>query len=154
MAATIAAEADETGRPSTRRFQTLLAGRIGHAESGGGGAGGLGVAGGRELEVGAGLAVAVAAGFGVTVGRVVGWAAGDGSTAGLIDVGGEEAAEEAAVALGDAAGVEGSAAIGDRGGSRPSGAATGVGPDPAPTSSATSTMAIQRCSRRSVTRRC
>jgi len=85
MAATIVEEADETGRPSTRRFQTLLAGRIGHAERGGGGAGGLGVAAGRGLAVGAGLAVAVGAGFGVAAGRVVGWTPGDGSTAGLAE---------------------------------------------------------------------
>ena len=107
--------------------------------------------------MGAGLAVGVAAGFGVAVGvgRDVGWTPGDGSTAGLVEARGEGAAEEAAAGQDDAAtGGEGSAAIGDPTGSWPSGAATGLGPDPAPTSSETSTTAIHRCSRRSVTRRC
>ena len=141
------------GRPSTRRFQTLLAGRTGQADRGGGGAGGLGVAAGRGLAVSAGLAGAVAAGFGVavTIGRLLDWAVGDGSTPRLA----EEEGEGKAVGQGDAApSAEGSAAIRGRGDSGPSGAATGLGPDPAPTRSATSPTAIHRCSRRLVTRRC
>jgi hypothetical protein len=42
MVLTIVAEFAATGRPSTRRFHTLLDGNRGHADVGGGGGAGVG----------------------------------------------------------------------------------------------------------------
>src|SRR5580765_73376 len=85
MAAIIVAELAATGSPSTRRFQTLLDGKIAHAESGGTGAG-------------VGPAVGPGVGWGRAVGRGVGWFVGCavGALVGLA-VAAEVAAVEASV---------------------------------------------------------
>ncbi len=66
IAATIASEFAATGRPSTRRFQTFEAGKIGQDESDGGGPG-VGVGAGGWV----GAAVGLAVGVGVVVGEAV-----------------------------------------------------------------------------------
>jgi hypothetical protein len=63
IAATIASEFAATGRPSTRRFQTFEAGKIGHDESDGGGPGvGIGAGGWVGAAVGFAVGVVVAVG--------------------------------------------------------------------------------------------
>ena len=70
MVGTRVAEFDATGNPSTRLFQTLLDGKSGQLEVGGGGAAGFAV--GFGVARGAGDAFAAGRGVGRGVGRAVG----------------------------------------------------------------------------------
>ena len=63
IAATSVSLLAATGRPSTRRFQTLLAGRTGHADTEGGGPTVGGAIGGIGVALGLGFTVGVTVGF-------------------------------------------------------------------------------------------